>query len=90
MGVHRDGMRWNLAPEDVEERRLLFWNMHAADVFQANCFSRPSSIQIRYCDVQFPHDPVLAQSNGEERDFHTIKYEICQFSSEYVSQLEPC
>lgn len=82
MGVHRDGMRWNLSPEDVEERRLLFWNMNAADVFQANCFSRPSSLQSRYCDVQFPHDAVLAQSNGEERDFHTIKYEICQFSSE--------
>jgi hypothetical protein len=60
--------------------------MQAADVLQANCFSRPSSIQMRYCDVKLPHDEVLEQSNGEERGFHTIKYQIVQMSAEILDQ----
>lgn len=84
MGIHRDGVRWNLPEEDIEERRIVFWNMQAADTFQANCFSRPNSIQGRYCDVQFPYDARLAESNGEERGYHTIKYQIAQLSAEYV------
>ena len=64
----------------------MFWNMQAADVFQANCFSRPNSIQTRYCDVQFPHDETLVETNGEERGFHTIKYQIAQMSAEILDQ----
>lgn len=54
MGLHRDGARWNLPLEVVEERRKVFWECNAADVFQvclqrgttpdvqqAHCFSRP-------------------------------------------------
>jgi hypothetical protein len=40
MGLHRDGTRWNLSPELVEERRRVFWECQTADVLQANCFSR--------------------------------------------------
>lgn len=41
MGMHRDGARWNLPEDVVEERRKVFWECNAADVFQAQCFSRP-------------------------------------------------
>lgn len=41
MGMHRDGLRWNLPQDVVEERRKVFWECNAGDVFQAHCFSRP-------------------------------------------------
>jgi hypothetical protein len=41
MGMHRDGTRWNLEEDVVEERRKVFWECNAADIFQAHCFSRP-------------------------------------------------
>ncbi|KFZ06247.1 hypothetical protein V501_07591 [Pseudogymnoascus sp. VKM F-4519 (FW-2642)] len=41
MGMHRDGARWNLPRDVVEERRKVFWEINAADTFQAHCFSRP-------------------------------------------------
>lgn len=61
MGLHRDGARWNLDPDLVEQRRSViswfdslpcavidvqtfsrvFWECHSADIFQANCNSRP-------------------------------------------------
>ncbi|THC88987.1 hypothetical protein EYZ11_011571 [Aspergillus tanneri] len=43
MGMHRDGARWNLPQDVVEERRKVFWECNAADTFQAHCFSRPYS-----------------------------------------------
>ena len=41
MGMHRDGTRWNLPQDIIEERRKVFWECNAADIFQAHCFSRP-------------------------------------------------
>lgn len=36
MGMHRDGARWNLPQEVVEERRKVFWECNAADVMQVS------------------------------------------------------
>jgi hypothetical protein len=36
MGLHRDGGKWNLPDEVVEERRRVFWEAHAAEVFQVS------------------------------------------------------
>ena len=38
MGLHRDGGKWNLPDEVVEDRRRVFWECRSAEVFQA---SRP-------------------------------------------------
>ncbi|ORY30182.1 fungal-specific transcription factor domain-domain-containing protein [Naematelia encephala] len=83
MGLHRDGARWNLPIEVVEERRLVFWQTYAADVFQANCFSRPSSIDPRYIDAAFPREPVgVRYSNDvDNRGFFTLKYELSKISA---------
>lgn len=82
MGLHRDGTRWNLAPDIVEERRRVFWECQTADVLQANCFSRScvaahqtlltlrSTIAAHHIDCAFPSDP------GPERSFYTLKFEL--------------
>lgn len=41
MGLHRDGFRWGLPEDVVQERRRVFWECHSTDIMQANCFSRP-------------------------------------------------
>jgi hypothetical protein len=41
MGLHRDGFRWGLHPDIVQERRQIYWQCQSTDVMQANCFSRP-------------------------------------------------
>ena len=87
MGLHRDGGKWNLPDEVVEDRRRVFWECHAAEVFQANCFSRPydgsfrlmligrSSIAPEFVDTMFP------QSGS---DYHALKFELCKISDSYV------
>lgn len=36
MGIHRDGEKWSLPREIVEERRKVFWELNAADIFQVS------------------------------------------------------
>ncbi|KIR39943.1 hypothetical protein I307_04958 [Cryptococcus deuterogattii 99/473] len=85
MGLHRDGARWNLAPEIVEERRRVFWESHSADILQANCFSRPSSIPPDYIDTCFPsEDPEFLiptqEAQNQEKGYWTLKFELAKIS----------
>ncbi|WVQ67495.1 uncharacterized protein L199_005695 [Kwoniella botswanensis] len=81
MGIHRDGARWNLPEEVVEERRRVFWECNTADIFQANCFSRPCTMSPDYIDTAFP------ASTGPlfEKDFFTLKFELTQISVAILS-----
>jgi hypothetical protein len=33
MGLHRDGGRWNLDEREVEQRRMVFWELYTTDIF---------------------------------------------------------
>ncbi|OCF30850.1 hypothetical protein I317_05061 [Kwoniella heveanensis CBS 569] len=78
MGLHRDGARWNLSPEVVEERRRVFWESFSVDIFQANCFSRPSSLSLDYVDTAFPANTAPISS---EEDFYRSKFQLSQISA---------
>lgn len=79
MGLHVDGKRWNLPPEVAEERRHVFWECHTIDVFQANCFSRPSSLRPEHIDTEFPgHN--WTDRPSEPKTFFTLKFELCRIS----------
>ncbi|KAK4937550.1 hypothetical protein LTR10_021842 [Elasticomyces elasticus] len=82
MGMHRDGTRWNLSQDVIEERRKVFWECNAADVFQAHCFSRPCAINPEHCDTAFPSD--LDNLNGE-KSYFTLRFELSQLSSEILA-----
>ncbi|BEI84665.1 hypothetical protein CcaverHIS002_0500660 [Cutaneotrichosporon cavernicola] len=77
MGLHRDGQRWHLPPDILEERRRVFWECHTADIFQANCFSRPNSINADYIDTMLPRDVPVGGGKG----YMTLKHELSQLSS---------
>ncbi|WRT69339.1 uncharacterized protein IL334_006323 [Kwoniella shivajii] len=76
MGMHRDGARWNLPAEVVEERRRVFWECNTADIFQANCFSRPCTMSPDYIDTAFP----ASRRAPFEKDFFILKFELTQIS----------
>lgn len=82
MGMHRDGTRWNLPQDVIEERRKVFWECHAADVFQAHCYSRPCVINPEHCDTAFPSEP--PSLNGE-KSYFTLRFELSQLSSEILA-----
>ncbi|WWC88880.1 uncharacterized protein L201_003795 [Kwoniella dendrophila CBS 6074] len=77
MGLHRDGARWNLPAEVVEQIRRVFWECFSVEIFQANCFSRPCSLSPEYVDAAFPANtgPVF------EKDFYHLKFELSQISA---------
>ncbi|KAK9234666.1 hypothetical protein V1525DRAFT_391222 [Lipomyces kononenkoae] len=82
MGMHRDGTRWNLPHDVVEERRKVFWECNAADTFQAHCFSRPCAINPEHCDTAFPMEPL--NRNGE-KSYSILRYELSQLSAEILN-----
>ncbi|KAI8667623.1 Fungal-trans domain-containing protein [Fusarium sp. Ph1] len=82
MGMYRDGDRWNLPQDVVEERRKVFWECNSADIFQAHCFSRPSAINPEHCDTAFPSEPV--RPNGE-KSYSILRFELSQISSEILN-----
>ncbi|GLA32183.1 hypothetical protein AnigIFM63326_011322 [Aspergillus niger] len=82
MGMHRDGTRWNLSQDVIQERRKVFWELNAADTFQAHCFSRPCAINPEHCDVEFPAEPLHA---SREKSYSRLRFELSQLSSEILN-----
>ncbi|OAL44454.1 hypothetical protein IQ07DRAFT_521681 [Pyrenochaeta sp. DS3sAY3a] len=82
MGMHRDGTRWNLPQDVVEERRKVFWEVNSADIFQAHCFSRPSAINPEHCDTEFPSQPLNLSG---EKTYFILRFELSQLSSEILN-----
>ncbi|ORY30771.1 hypothetical protein BCR39DRAFT_598252 [Naematelia encephala] len=82
MGLHRDGQRWNLPQDVVEERRQVFWECHSAEVFQANCFSRPCSLMaVGLIDTEFPSIP----PGSLGMSYHCLKFRLCHLSKSVLS-----
>ncbi|KAH7411112.1 hypothetical protein BKA64DRAFT_692805 [Cadophora sp. MPI-SDFR-AT-0126] len=82
MGMHRDGTRWDLPEDVVEERRKVFWECNAADVFQAHCFSRPSAVNPEHCDTAFPSEPLNLHG---DKSYFILRFELSQISSEILT-----
>nr|XP_018266025.1 uncharacterized protein I303_02403 [Kwoniella dejecticola CBS 10117]OBR88183.1 hypothetical protein I303_02403 [Kwoniella dejecticola CBS 10117] len=80
MGLHRDGEKWNLPTEVVEERRRIFWESHSAEIFQANCFSRPYAIPAEFIDTRFPADKPSVSNTSSLISYHTKKFELAQIA----------
>ncbi|OXG79806.1 hypothetical protein C345_05536 [Cryptococcus neoformans A2-102-5] len=87
MGLHRDGEKWNLPPEVVEERRRIFWESHSAEIFQANCFSRPYAIPAEFIDTKFPTDKPSHGAMSVEPSYHTLKFRLAQIAKSVLQSV---
>ncbi|KAI0917333.1 hypothetical protein AcV5_007828 [Taiwanofungus camphoratus] len=54
LGLHRDGVRLKMIPEELEKRKALLWNMMNVDVRLATMLRRPPSMCIRHVDAKRP------------------------------------
>ncbi|KAG2012284.1 nuclear protein [Coprinopsis cinerea AmutBmut pab1-1] len=54
IGLHRDSVRWGLSPKMVQRRRILFWDLFVADVWQSLNTGRPPSFSLAYVDCRHP------------------------------------
>ncbi|PWN20462.1 hypothetical protein BCV69DRAFT_299586 [Microstroma glucosiphilum] len=73
MGLHREGGAWNILPEELEERRRLFWELYASDSFRSLAYGRPCSVQDAHCDAIFPTQRPQRKLSDV---FHTVKYQV--------------
>ncbi|WWC87429.1 uncharacterized protein L201_002318 [Kwoniella dendrophila CBS 6074] len=72
--------KWNLPLDVVEERRRIFWESHSAEIFQANCFSRPYAIPAEFIDTKFPSEKLSIGANAGLPSYHTKKFELAQIA----------
>ncbi|WRT66045.1 uncharacterized protein IL334_002997 [Kwoniella shivajii] len=81
MGLHRDGLKWGLPADIVEERRRVFWEIHTEETFQAHCFGRPGGFSSRHFDAECPKDDDCSLP------FSTIRYKLVGISSHVLDQV---
>ncbi|KAI5987121.1 fungal-specific transcription factor domain-containing protein [Pisolithus albus] len=68
-GLHRDGLRWELPADVTARRRIVFWDLFVADVWNCLEAGRPPTFSLPYIDCLFPgglspHDKIHMDSNG--------------------------
>ncbi|KAG6894950.1 hypothetical protein C0992_003792 [Termitomyces sp. T32_za158] len=68
IGLHRDSARWGLTPKMVRRRRILFWDLFVADVWQSLNTGRPPSFSLAYIDCSFPDAQDGAPNDGAPND----------------------
>ncbi|KAG6884242.1 hypothetical protein C0993_012834, partial [Termitomyces sp. T159_Od127] len=99
IGLHRDSARWGLTPKMVRRRRILFWDLFVADVWQVQYpflslnTGRPPSFSLAYIDCSFPDANDGAPKDGQpcegpEGGFGSA-FSIwqCRFAAECVAEV---
>ncbi|KAF9021021.1 hypothetical protein BDZ89DRAFT_252400 [Hymenopellis radicata] len=54
LGLHRDGDHWGLSSDVVQRRRMFFWDLYVADIWQSLHTGRPPSFDLAYIDCKYP------------------------------------
>ncbi|KAK7050534.1 fungal-specific transcription factor domain-containing protein [Favolaschia claudopus] len=81
-GCHRDGSRWELPSQELEERRRVFWETLMYDRLQSFTFGRPYAQgddhydceMPQSCDTPLPSDNDAVQSSWSHTGWHTHKF----------------
>ncbi|KAI6010429.1 hypothetical protein BKA83DRAFT_4403404 [Pisolithus microcarpus] len=84
----RDGLRWGLPAGVTARRRIVFWDLFVADVWNCLEAGRPPTFSLPYIDCQFPggmspHDKTHIYSN--ERAFYGSW--VYRFASDCVADV---
>ncbi|PFH47833.1 hypothetical protein AMATHDRAFT_151154 [Amanita thiersii Skay4041] len=82
----RDSARWGLSPKMVQRRRVLFWDLFVADVWQSLNTGRPPSFSLAYIDCSYPQYDTGGKNN--ENSFGSA-FEVwqCRFAAECVADV---
>ncbi|KZP31694.1 hypothetical protein FIBSPDRAFT_775692 [Athelia psychrophila] len=77
IGLQRDSAGWNMDEDEVQRRRVLWWEIYTYDAWSSVKTGRPPSINLQYTDCRYPkdHDPVTVISNdAKELSFQAWKF----------------
>ncbi|TFK21657.1 hypothetical protein FA15DRAFT_672344 [Coprinopsis marcescibilis] len=82
IGLHRDSARWGLSPKMVQRRRILFWDLFVADVWQSLNTGRPPAFSLPYIDCGLPQYEDVA--TNLEKGFEIWQF---RFAAEVVAEV---
>ncbi|CCM00380.1 uncharacterized protein FIBRA_02410 [Fibroporia radiculosa] len=75
LGLHRDGNKWNMDPDEAFKRRMLFYELLTYDSWQSLTFGRPPSLSMAFVDCQIPESVITKTDQGEpEMSFSAWKH----------------
>lgn len=84
IGLHRDSERWGLPAKMVQRRRILFWDLFVADVWQSLNTGRPPSFSLAYIDCSFPQYDDQKDGGSPGCEFEIWQF---RFASECVAEV---
>ncbi|KII86662.1 hypothetical protein PLICRDRAFT_43302 [Plicaturopsis crispa FD-325 SS-3] len=73
LSLHRDPFRSKMIPEEIESRRMLFWELINLDARLALCMGRPPSFSLKHVDCRLPSYS-LWQTAPSPQDPHPVPY----------------
>ncbi|KAG1760121.1 hypothetical protein EDD22DRAFT_980737 [Suillus occidentalis] len=73
--TERDNAGWGLGQEEIQRRRVLFWEMYTVDAWTSILNGRPPALSINHTDCWFPEDfdPTIKPSGAVEMGWHNWK-----------------
>ncbi|KAG1746653.1 uncharacterized protein EDB91DRAFT_1118207 [Suillus paluster] len=76
IGLQRDSAGWDLGYEEIQRRRILFWEVYTCDAWTSIVNGRPPALSINHTDCWFPEDldPVIKPSGAIEMGWHVWKF----------------
>ncbi|KAG2145129.1 hypothetical protein DEU56DRAFT_194357 [Suillus clintonianus] len=76
IGLQRDNAGWGLGHEEIQRRRILFWEIYSVDAWTSILNGRPPALSINHTDCWFPEDldTVTKPSGAVEMGWHAWKY----------------
>lgn len=82
IGLHRDGAKFSLSPEETLYRRSLMWEVYTYESLQSLTFGRPNSFVLSSIDCRMAHETTYNEFGDVEMDFTAWKH---RFSSQCLS-----
>ncbi|THH13451.1 hypothetical protein EW146_g6764 [Bondarzewia mesenterica] len=75
IGLQRDSSGWNLDKDEVQRRRVMFWELYAWDAWSSVVSGRPPALNLGYTDCRFPDDvdPYVNTKGEIEMSWHGWK-----------------
>ncbi|KIJ65704.1 hypothetical protein HYDPIDRAFT_110852 [Hydnomerulius pinastri MD-312] len=76
IGLQRDSAGWNLGEDEIQRRRVLFWEIYTFDAWTSVVNGRPPALSISHTDCRFPVDldALVKPSGSVETGWHVWKF----------------
>ncbi|KAG2344031.1 hypothetical protein BDR05DRAFT_1019117 [Suillus weaverae] len=74
--TERDNAGWGLGQEEIQRRRVLFWEIYSVDAWASIINGRPPALSINHTDCWFPEDldPTIKPSGAVEMGWHAWQF----------------